>query len=219
MIPSENELARIYGISRVTARTVVKNLVSDGLLYRVQGKGTFVAKPKIITKGPAWGGVSRLLEEQGMSVTTKQVEFSIVKPSISAARKLNISLDTDVRYICRVRYADGIPVCIHKNYIPLHLCESLTVDDLKKAPLCDNMRTKMGLAPDIIHETLETTRATEFEADLLGIKPGEVIIIMEATGELEKGLVFQFSKILFRGDKMKLRFDYRTGANSPITLL
>ena len=70
-IPSENELNRMYGISRLTARQVLAQLVSEDLLFRVQGKGTFVAIPKIATRALAYMGIREQLERMEISTTTR----------------------------------------------------------------------------------------------------------------------------------------------------
>lgn len=56
-VPSENELCREYNISRMTARSVLTGLVREGLLYRVQGKGTFVPDNKVTTRSPGYLGI------------------------------------------------------------------------------------------------------------------------------------------------------------------
>ena len=70
-IPSENELNRMYGVSRMTARGVLTTLVNDGLLFRVPGKGTFVAPLKINTVSPAYRGIREQLEGMGYETSTQ----------------------------------------------------------------------------------------------------------------------------------------------------
>ena len=69
-IPSENELNQIYSISRMTIRQVLGKLVDEGLVFRVHGKGTFVAQRKIATRSPSYYGVREQLEAQGYSTRT-----------------------------------------------------------------------------------------------------------------------------------------------------
>ncbi|MFO8074735.1 MAG: GntR family transcriptional regulator [Egibacteraceae bacterium] len=87
-IPSENELHRTYGISRMTARQVIAQLVNEGLLYRVQGKGTFVAPNKISTRSPAYAGIREQLEELGYATKTMLLNMEEVAADRAVAKKL-----------------------------------------------------------------------------------------------------------------------------------
>ena len=208
MIPSENELAKTYGISRVTVRAVINSLANDGLLYRVQGKGTFVSKAKLEMYGPAWGGVSRQLILAGKNISTDILDYSVTEATEGISRKLNISRESPLRYICRLRYADNEPISIHRTWIPYHLCEDLTVNDVSSKQLCDVMEQKYGLHSRSIKESLEVVPATQFEAKLLNIEVGAPVILMEGLGFDKNNRPYQLAKIVFSGDRVKLKFDY-----------
>ena len=89
-IPSENELSKTYGLSRMTVRSVITLLVKEGLLYRVQGKGTFVSQPKIATRSPAYMGVREQLEQMGYEIRTKLVKKEIIPATVHVAAMLGI---------------------------------------------------------------------------------------------------------------------------------
>src|SRR5690554_2568884 len=76
-VPSENELNKMYGLSRMTARAVLTNLVNDGLLFRVPGKGTFLAPTKIDAVSPAYRGVREQLEAMGYETSTELLSVSL----------------------------------------------------------------------------------------------------------------------------------------------
>src|SRR4051794_27153720 len=75
-IPSENELTQTFGIARMTGRQVLEQLVDEGLLFRVPGKGTFVAQPKIDTRSPAYVGIREQLEAMGYATSTHLLEMT-----------------------------------------------------------------------------------------------------------------------------------------------
>ncbi|WP_420123442.1 GntR family transcriptional regulator, partial [Nakamurella sp.] len=85
-IPSENELNRMYGISRMTARQVLAQLVNEELLFRVQGKGTFVAHRKIGTRSPTYMGLREQLERMGYETSTRVLSGEVVAAPAPGAR-------------------------------------------------------------------------------------------------------------------------------------
>ena len=124
-IPSENELSSIYGLSRMTVRSVLTDLVKEGRLYRVQGKGTFVAE-KIVTVSPSYIGIREQLEKMGYEVETRIVECQEERSSETVAKKLNLLPGESVFKIKRVRYIKGDPISLHISYINARYKEKLT---------------------------------------------------------------------------------------------
>lgn len=209
LIPSENQLSKLYGISRMTVRSVITSLVNEGLLYRVQGKGTFVSTPKISAKSPAYVGIREQLEKQGYLIETKIVEWNIMQAGKRIANILDATDPVEVYHIRRLRYANGEPVSIHESYIPRHLCESLCEDDIEQEQLCHVLSKRYNLAAKEVNETLESVSASASEAKLLNIPEGYPLLLLKETNRTAAKQAFEYTKIVFRGDKIKIEFDYQ----------
>lgn len=209
-IPSEITLNDRFGCSRMTVRGVLNSLVDDGLLYRVPGKGTFVTEQKITALSPAYQGVREQLEEMGFATTTELVSQRIIIPGESVRDKLGTDKTVDVHEIVRRRLVDGVPVSLHRSFVPVPLAPALDAEDLVENQLCVILERHYDLRAARTLEQLEAVAATSDEADLLGLHGGAPLLLLEDTISGRSGLVFEYSKILFRGDRMKLQFDYKS---------
>lgn len=206
-IPSENELNRLYGVSRMTARQVLAQLVSEDLLFRVQGKGTFVAHPKISTRSPAYGGIREQLEGMGYAVATKVLVNDVVPADDPVARALRIPVGEPVHEIRRVRLiADGDPISLHTSYVPERLAP--TLDSLVERQLCAILEEDHGLRMSRISESLESTLPNAQEARALKIRRTTPLLLLTHEIADPSARLFEYSRILFRGDKLRLQFHY-----------
>lgn len=140
-IPSENELSRKYGIRPDDpVRAVLTRLVDAGLLYRVPGKGTFVAEPKIVSRPLSQMGITQQLEQMGVRMTsTKVINIGIISCPSKMAKRLKIEPGSDVTTIKRLRFVKEEPLSIHTSYIPLNVCSDLEMQDFEHNQLCDIM--------------------------------------------------------------------------------
>ncbi len=207
-IPSENELSKTYGLSRMTVRSVITLLVKEGLLYRVQGKGTFVSQPKIATRSPAYMGVREQLEQMGYEIRTKLVKKEIIPATVHVAAMLGIQPGENVIYIERVRFTGEEAISVHRSYLPCALCPSLGEADLEKEQLCSVIEQQFGFKSAAVSESLESVPAKVEEAELLGIERGYPLLYLEDVNKDAGGRIFEYAKVLFRGDKVKLHFEY-----------
>lgn len=208
-IPSENELSRTYGLSRMTVRSVITQLVKEGLLFRVQGKGTFVAAPKITTRSPAYMGIREQLEEMGYEISTELKCFEVRQANAHVARALEIEKGDEVTYIERLRFAGGQPISIHRSYLPTSLCPSLSDEALESEQLCVIVEREFGMKAASVSESLESVLASAEEAAMLQIDRSYPLLLLEDVNKTVDGKIFEYTKVLFRGDKIKLHFEYQ----------
>ena len=206
-IPSENNLSTTYGLSRMTVRAVLTDMVKEGLLYRVQGKGTFVAE-KIVTLSPSYIGIREQLEQMGYEVETKIIECGLAPCSDTIAQSLKIASGSSVFKIKRVRYIKGEPISIHISQVNPMYSEKLTAEDLEKEQLCVLLTEHYGLRKKQVDETLESVLALNEEAELLNVEKGHPLLLLRDILYAEDGNPYEYTKVVFRGDKIKIRLHY-----------
>ncbi len=207
-IPSENELNQIYGISRMTARQVLARLVDEGLLFRVQGKGTFVSRRKISTRSPSYQGIREQLEQQGYATTTEVLSSTVVDADARVAAALSVAEGTPVNSIRRLRRVEGNPISLHESFVPRALAPEMLERDLAHEQLCTVLDRDFGLRMSSISESLETTTASAAVAKLFGTRSGTPLLLLEQRIAAPDGTPFEFSRISFRGDMIRLEFHY-----------
>ena len=133
LIPTEYELCRLYGVSRITVRRATKDLEGIGLITKVQGKGTFVSH-EIVRSGENWQGFSEHLQELGYTVQTKVVKKEIITASNDIIAKLHLAadpLDSRVWHFTRIRSVDNKPVAVMNSYVCLEVGNAMVEYDLE----------------------------------------------------------------------------------------
>lgn len=212
-IPSENELASKYGISRMTARTAITHLVGAGLLYRIPGKGTFVAAPKNITRTPSFICIRDQLEQQGTNIETKILTMEQRPATRKTAEALNLPQGSNIYYVESVRIADGEPIYISRTSFSPLTCPNYLNQEIGKKKTCDILAESYGIHSSHVHETLMSTVSSFEEAQHLQVIPGYPLLFLTETYYTENKTPYEYSQLIFRGDKITLSFDFYTENN------
>ena len=208
-IPSENELAAMYNISRVTVRAVVNQMASEGLLYRVQGKGTFVAEPKIRARSLAYHSIREQLEELGYDTRIRflHAERTIAPPPI--ADLLKLTSRQEVYALEWIRTLGDEPIGFYSACVPCHLVSGMDLAKSSEADLRATIEVRYGLKAADCMETFEAVGATYREAELLQVAMGFPLLKVEGLYSTAEGIAFEHTQVLFRGDKIKLSLRYK----------
>ncbi|HET6872893.1 MAG TPA: GntR family transcriptional regulator [Sporolactobacillaceae bacterium] len=202
-IPSENELIVQYDISRNTVKKALDDLVQDGLLNRIQGKGTFVSKPKFEQSLTGFYSFSKVMKAQGLN--PKDIILSVKKKAakLSVARQLQISEGDNVIELKRLRCANDEPIILETSYIPCDLVGDLSKENLEETSLYDYMEQELGIYVTSAKEIFEPVLIRDYESFYLEVEEGFPALLLDRIAyNLEKRPV-EFCRSIVRGDRCR----------------
>ena len=205
LIPSESELCQIYGVSRITVRKALNDLVHQGLLYTVQGKGTFVSPHKFrVLWAQETAGFHADMTQRGFSVTVRVLEQKLVPADERVAAELDLRRGDRVVKIVRLRFVDHEPFDIATNYLPASLFPGLENEDLTNASLYALMRTKYGVQLNHGTRLAEAAHCSAEEARLLHVKTAVPLLVMHSTMYDVQGRPVEHGVAKQRGDRAQV---------------
>jgi GntR family transcriptional regulator len=201
-IPSERELSDRHGLSRMTVRQAVDSLVAEGRLYRVPGRGTFVARPKMELQ-VRLASFTEDMRTRGMqsASTTLALERVVATPHL--ARELEIGVGDTVVRIERLRLADDIPMAVEVVHLPERVVPNLQQNDLVNTSLYLLLAEKYGVVLTWGEQSIEAGSADAVTAGLLQIAPGGVVLRMRRHSYSDDVRV-EYAQSAYRADRYKL---------------
>lgn len=197
-IPSERELAKDFGISRMTVRQALNQMVAEGLLVREKGRGTFVAKHKIQQKNIS--SFSETVRAKGMVPSTKVLYFKKEAAGDEVSNSLDISKDTQVYAVKRLRLANDIPVGLEQVFIPVDFCPDLESHQLE-ASLYQLISEKYGISIDYMDNIIEASVTTTDERKLLNISTSTPVLRITGVSFILGGRKFSYERDIYRADQ------------------
>lgn len=203
LLASEEELARVYQVSRMTARQALHGLKSRGYALSQKGRGTFVTKPKLEKNIMHLRGFTEDMKQRGMVPSSQLLEQTVVKASEEIAESLKIEPDTAVMKLRRLRLADGTPMALEESYIPLRSFPGLERINFAKQSLYYILRENYGVRVAWADEVIEALPATREESELLTIpKKASVLSISRIIITTEQTPI-EVACSRYRGDRYR----------------
>ncbi len=184
-IASERELSETLKVSRITARLAIQELFKSGLIYREQGRGTFIAESKM-RNVQGFTSFTENMEKRGMRPGSQILLQEVMPAEDSLARLLHVNPGDPVLHLFRLRTADDRPVAIQYAHLPLKICVGLENEPLENESLFHVLKTKFNVYPAWTEAVVEASSALPEEAQLLNLKPSEPVLVV-------RGLTFSES--------------------------
>lgn len=203
LLPSERELAERYGVSRMTVRNAIGGLVARGLVYRLQGQGTFVAQPRI-TQPAALTSFSEDMTARGMTASSIVLAQEIAGASSAIARTLKLPEGAPVVRLERVRCGDGQPIAVERAHLPARRFPGLEQVDVTSQSLYGLLARRYGCRLAASDQRVSAVRLTAAEAHLLGASRELPALRIERVSFDGAGEPVEYVRSLYRGDRYEL---------------
>ncbi len=202
-LPSEEELSRIYGVSRMTARQALQGLKSQGFATRHKGHGSFVSQPRVEKDITHLGGFTAEMRAIGMKSLSRVLSSEMSTATPEMAAQLDIPINAPVFRLRRLRLSNGVPVAIEESSLPYDRFPDVDKLDFSRLSLYETLRERYGIRVSRADEILEARSATQREAQLLEIRPRASLLVISRTLWSTDNLPVEVAHSVYRGDRYR----------------
>lgn len=207
LIPSEQELQDTFGLSRITVRQALSDLVYEGLLIRERGRGTFVAPPKMTHSPEERRSLTEFMMEKGIKPGWQVIEKGFVEANKEVAANLNLPHKARVYRICRLRLAEDQAIGHHTAYLPESVSGQINEAALLEGGSLNYISHIPQMATSHATRFIEAVAASDLDVKLLHMPLGSPVLMIQRVVTSAAGEPLEFLQARYRGD----RFKYQIG--------
>jgi GntR family transcriptional regulator len=201
-IATERVLSGRFGVSRTTVRQALQELAVEGLLLRFQGRGTFVAPPKL-TQTLQLTSYTEDMAATGRRPASRLLDVAVVAADGDVAERLGLAPDAAVQRLERLRLADEEPMAVEAVYLDAQRFGGIGAAMDHGASLYRVLHETYGVALVRAEETIETVLASPAEAALLATGTGLPLLLLTRTSWDQRGRPVEYVRSLYRGDRYR----------------
>jgi len=198
--PSESELQKRFGVSRMTIRRALSELVHEGFLIREQGRGSFVVRPRVQDQLRRLTSFTEDMRLRGLPTESRILDFRAVHDE-EVARKMDIPEDEELVQLRRLRLVEGEPIAIQNAFVRHRFCPGILQQGLVGGSLYRTLEEGYGLKLGRALQTVEAKPADEYEARLLEMEASQPVLILERLTYLATGDPIEYVRSSYRGDR------------------
>lgn len=201
-LPSERELSVRWNAARMTVRHATDALVTEGLVVRRHGSGTYV-QPRPVVRFLGLTSFSQDMRDRGLVPSSQLLAFEVAPADTSVARRLDVPEDEGVVRFTRLRLGSGEPMAIETVWIRSALVPGIEEHDLDGS-LYELLASRYGIVPGFADVTIEPLVPDEETRERLEIPPQQAALFMRMTDADTDGRVMMIADCIYRGDRYQL---------------
>jgi GntR family transcriptional regulator len=203
LIPSEHSLESSYGLSRITVRQALGELVNEGYLNRQRGRGTFVTRPKITHNPTRRLTLTDSMVQQGVVPGWRVLDTSWLEAPPSVCQALELPPNTNVFCLRRLRLANDEPIGYHLAHVRESTAKHIAKREFEKGGSLSYLTHILNVRGSKAYRTIEALPADADAASQLKIAVGTPILRIERTTVDGTGVPIEFLQASYRGDRFK----------------
>ncbi|KXZ39274.1 GntR family transcriptional regulator, mannosyl-D-glycerate transport/metabolism system repressor [Alkalithermobacter thermoalcaliphilus JW-YL-7 = DSM 7308] len=201
-IPSEIKLSQMYNVSRVTIRQAIDTLVSEGLLYKIQGSGTYVKESKIEHNIYNLQGFTEEMRKFNKTPVNKILEFKMIKPDENIRKILKLKENEKTFFVSRLRFIDNVPVVLENTYLPVNIFSDLSYEVMLSSKYEYVEKEKKLKIKESFQEIIPITCNDKLK-ELFNLKEYIPILKVKLFSTLEDNTIFEYTELYFKSDEYK----------------
>ena len=218
-LPSQNELIEYYGVSQITIRIAMQRLSTEGVIERIQGKGTFVAEKKIRERIIGVKSLEERLLREGFAVQNRYVESYYATPTKRIRENLELPENCQTFKIRRLKIIDDNILGLETRHFPQDVSGRFTKEELKTQPFLKLFSRHRDLEiTHIVYKTRAST-ALELEAEMMGLQPGSPVLIQYGVFYNRNDRPVMAGRITYLADKIELEYEVRNDGLPKLKIL
>ena len=208
LLPTEQQLAKRFGISRVTLREALVLLEQSGLVSRHRGRGTIISPPKITRRFSPLTSFEQDMSEQGVPFETQVLSYEPEAPPPDFIReRLRLPPGSTAGFLSLVRLVQGRIVCHDARHYPPAIAARFEPERVEQSDASRVLEDLVGLRITAVDWESEIVPSSMETAAALEISPGTLIVANTFTYHVESGAPIEAGVISYRIDRCKFRYE------------
>jgi len=228
LLPTEDQMAKRFGVSRITVRAALEMLENSGLISRLRGRGTIVSPQKLVRNFSPYLSFESDMKKQGVDVTTRLLSFDKdLRPPTRVAQNLDLGEDEKVSRISLIRIVNDQVICHDHRYYPASIARKINPKEVESRTCSEIVQEAAAAKIRRVHWDSEILSATQEVASALSLANRTLIFTSNYVWYAKNRVPIETGMVSYRIDRCKFRFqermhddidDTQVAAYSPSTM-